>query len=216
MALCLGEQEYKNDPYPILHKWELLNLKSSTLRISITKMIKTFHGLLKESLKELDVVLIESQEKAVAKMKKMQAAVQSFFETMKIENGYKYKVEFASGGGKLQVYTGPIDWKVPKTKSDYTLRKKTAVEHCKRLLDPNTTWYIDFDTAYKNKEHLPDKSDAYLQMCFYFKQNLKERLRQPEGRHKIQTVITKYSKTVISGTVKSPKKRIKIDVYVMF
>ena len=75
------------------------------------------------------------------------------------------KVEFISPMNKLKVYDGPkIELKV---KSKYTIRKKSAIIHCKYFLKDNKK-YLEIFNSNKKKD---DLADSFLQALYYIKKN---------------------------------------------
>lgn len=167
----------------VITHWEVINLKASTARDATSSMINTFNN--RQYVYDVDVVLIESQEAATSKMKRISNAVQSHFETVRIYRQFtKYSIEWSSGDVKLRVYKGPEIWKPLKARSGYSHNKKLGVEHTKALLHEETeneSFYKWFMTLGKKD----DAADCYLQakyraMCHETPQiTVKKRCRIP-------------------------------------
>ena len=153
------------------HHWELMNLHAHTASIASDHMVEQF--LTRPWLYDprIAAVLIESQEYAVPLMQRLSNAIQAHFLTIVRTDrfpGYEPHVSFASGPGKLRVYTGGKEFAAPtKTRSTRKRNKWLGERHCRELLraggERDAAW-LDWWRSLAKKD---DVSDAYLQGAWY-------------------------------------------------
>lgn len=184
LGLCILEYQKKMEiPFQIID-WEKVNLKTVTSSQSTQAMVKMF--LSRPHCYQVDLVLIESQERAVEKMKRLGNAIQSHFETVKALQNKSFGVTWSSGPVKLRVYEGPETWTPIKVKDGYQRNKKTGIEHTRAILkqgesvaDENCIYWLRWFEKLEKKD---DVADAFLQGAFYLKslyQNPPKKRKRP-------------------------------------
>ena len=99
-------------------------------------------------------------------MKTIQIILYSYFliKGLKSDKSNISTVEFISPMNKLKVYDGPKFELKSKSKSKYTIRKKSAIIHCQYFLKNNN--YLKYFNSNKKKD---DLADSFLQGLFYIK-----------------------------------------------
>ena len=168
-------------PFSILH-WEVIDLHASTSSSATRSCVGAFWS--RPTFYDVDVVLIESQDRAVSKMRRLSNAIESHFETVRVVLGKTYRIDWSSGDVKLRAYDGPVVWETPKTKSKYRMNKLVGEEHARALLkqwgaDERLEWY----EALAKKD---DSADCLLQAVYYAKNDKK---RAPAKRKRAAACI---------------------------
>ncbi len=87
--------------FSILH-WEVIDLHASTSSVATRSCVGAFWS--RPAFYDVDVVLIESQDRAVSKMRRLSNAIESHFETVRVVLGKTYRIDWSSGDVKLRAY----------------------------------------------------------------------------------------------------------------
>lgn len=195
-------------PFRILY-YEQLDVHASDFRLIVKRIAEAFcqRPILREGV---DVVLIESQGAATARMRGVSAAVHSFFETLKAVDPVfnAYKVEWSSGNVKLRTLEDPDNPGTPLLSTsqlkfmDYRVRKATGKLHCRTILEygieRDDNGEMDNEEDAKMKRALlarggkmDDLCDSVLQGVFYIKNHMfkpkKLRKKRIVATHKPRT-----------------------------
>lgn len=211
----------KSVPFEILF-WQRFSIMKNNQTVSnyfdmIKNVCHALHTKLQPFLKNdaVDDIVIESQEASVEAVKLVGAAVQAFFETLKLTYGYTYHVRLSTGSVKLRVYDGPVRWREPiKAPDGHKFNKRYGEQHCKAILE---SWCADPEYAaefkpwldyWNSEEKKDDISDVLLQALYG--------LRMWQN-HKVSAdiVITKFDPT-INSSARKPKPsawKVKADLF---
>lgn len=177
LGMCILRYDPDRSPFPYaIEDWKKINLKARTTSEATESMVKTF--LKYPPCYDVNYVVIESQERAVEKMKRLSNAIQSHFETARIIKEKPYTVCWSSGDVKLRVYDGPETWSPIKTRSKYLMNKALGEVHTQAILTQGVEKgypdYIKWMSWYQKLSKQDDAADCFLQGAFFLK-----RLKDP-------------------------------------
>ena len=136
--------------------------KFNLLEINLL-LIKKLDNL---NIGDVDYVLIEQQPIANQRMKNISLCLFNYFSIRGISDKIENKIKdilFISPRNKLKCYDGPVI--EVKSKSQYTKRKKLAIEHCKYFLENYENDLIFFNSL-KKKD---DGADFFLKGLLFLK-----------------------------------------------
>ena len=170
LAYCILEKDNSDISQIEIIDWDIISLESNgndihKLSFELFPKMDKITDLIKN-----DVVVIENQPcMRNPKMKTMQILVYSYF-VMRFnvdpgdqgQHPHKH-IKMMSASNKLKCYEGPSIELKTKSKSKYTIRKATAIAHCRHFVSTNQE-YLDFFNEHSKKD---DLADSYLQGLYY-------------------------------------------------
>ena len=167
LGLCILSYDSElTVPYVIEH-WELINLRIVTVSQATMAVVEAF--IKRPQCYQVDLVLIESQEKSTENMKRLSNAIQAHFETARVLMKKDFKVGWSSGGVKLRVYEGPLTWKPIKTKVKHTYNKRLGEAHTRAILSNGDANCLKWLKWFETLDKQDDVADSFLQAAYYLK-----------------------------------------------
>ena len=165
LGVCILEYASLDAPGRILH-WEVIDLHAKTSSTATRSCVQAFWSR-RPMFYDVDVILIESQDRAVSKMRRLSNAIESHFETVRVVLDKTYRIDWSSGDVKLRAYDGPVVWEEPKTKTKYKMNKLLGIEHARALL---AQWEsIEWIDWFEKLPKQDDVADCLLQAVYYAK-----------------------------------------------
>lgn len=146
MGLCILDTDEK------IHHWSVFSIKSNSAEGSCKKLFKYFDDL--TLLNGTSKVIIERQPRMNPKARVIEGYILSYFIIRNMDFKLNRKIIKYSPKFKLRIYKGKIpDFKV---KSEYSIRKKSAVFITEQMITNQQQCYISSFKSCKKKDDLAD------------------------------------------------------------